>query len=277
MARCLLAVGLTMAMGYTFGALTLGGCAGAPWPSNGKLPERVVDKLTDCGKKGPTPLVSVNYDLAFIVHVTEDDHEARVDDVMLTSSTLRLHEVEACMIDALYGMRTPLEALALRRRELSPGSTVPPETRALLGQAQVASLLEAMAVVIIGYAVYTVVVHVLVDKPRAKPRPRPPPPAATAEPAVTAEPLVTGAPVASAAPTATTVPTTTVKPIATAVPADPAIEARCLELQLECLENMKHPKPKTWGPYKDCGACFRYCMNEKGKWPEDKCPRPRPK
>ena len=65
MARCFLAVGLTMVMGYTSGAVALGGCAGAPWPSNGKLPPLVVDKLTDCGKKGPTPLESVNYDLTF--------------------------------------------------------------------------------------------------------------------------------------------------------------------------------------------------------------------
>ena len=75
-ARRLLAVALTLAMGYMSGVLTLGGCAGAPWPSNGTLPKSVVDKLTDCGKKGPTPLVSVNYNLAFIVHVTEDDHES---------------------------------------------------------------------------------------------------------------------------------------------------------------------------------------------------------
>src|SRR5690242_3995301 len=111
MARRLLVVGLSWAMGYTFGRLTLGGCAGAPWPSNGKLPERVVDKLEECGKQGPTPLESVNYDLTFTVHIAEDDVEARVDDVMLTSSTLHLHEVEVCMTDALYGMRTPLEAL----------------------------------------------------------------------------------------------------------------------------------------------------------------------
>ncbi|MEZ4311292.1 MAG: hypothetical protein R3F14_24890 [Polyangiaceae bacterium] len=119
-------------MGYTSGVLTIGGCAGASWPSNGKLPERVVDELTECGKKGPTPLQSANYDLAFMVHVTEGTEEARVDEVALMSSTLHLNEVEACMADALYGMRTPLETLALRRRNLLPGPPFAPETRALL-------------------------------------------------------------------------------------------------------------------------------------------------
>jgi len=207
MARHLLAVGLMLAMGYTFGVATLGGCAGALWPSNGKLPERVVDKLTDCGKKGPTPLKSVSYDLAFIVHVTEDDEEARVDDVMLTSSTLHLHEVEFCMTKALYGMRTPLEALALRRHKLPPDQAVAPEARALFGQAQVVQLLELAALVIVGYAAYTVVVHLVMDKHRTKPRPRsatpetdePPAPmpalsAATAAP--TAVPIPTAIPVA---------------------------------------------------------------------------------
>lgn len=56
---------------------------------------------------------------------------------MLTDSTLHLPEVEACMTDALYGMRTPLEELALRQRKLSPNPTVAPEARAMLGQVRV--------------------------------------------------------------------------------------------------------------------------------------------
>lgn len=277
MARRLLAVGLTLAMGYTSGVLALGGCAGASWPSNGQLPERVVDKLTECGKKGPTPLESMNYDLAFTVHVTEDDQEARVDDVMLTSSTLHLHEVEACMTDALYGMQTPLEALALRRRTLSPDPTVAPEARALLGQAQVVSLLEVMAVVIVGYALYTVVVHIIVDKPRTKPRPRPAPPVVTEEPAVTAEPVMTGAPIASAAPTATAVPIATATPVATYVPMTPKTdyEEECKPFFNRCLGNMRQPKwnRKKFGDMKDCGACYRLCKNHaRGQWPRDKCP-----
>ncbi|MBK8257768.1 MAG: hypothetical protein IPK82_34505 [Polyangiaceae bacterium] len=98
-----LAVGLMLAMGYALGALALGGCAGAPWPSKGKLPEPVVDRLTECGKRGPTPHEAMTYDLSFVVHVTENTEEARVDDVMLTSSTLHFQEVETCMADALFG------------------------------------------------------------------------------------------------------------------------------------------------------------------------------
>ena len=207
----ILAAGLALSTGYAFGVFTLGGCGGASWPSKGQLPERVVERLTECGKKGPTPLVSVKYDLTFTVHVTEDDVEARVDEVMLTDSSLHIHEVEACMADALYGMRTPLSALALRQRRLAPDTTIAPEARALLGQAQLALLLEAVEIVVVGLAAYYVVVTFLVEKPRAKPRPRPatadtdepprPIPAATVEPAATAVPAVTAVPTALPAPT----------------------------------------------------------------------------
>lgn len=112
--------------------------------------------------------------------MTEDDTEARVDDVLLTSSTLHLHEVEACMTDALYGMRTPLEALALRRRNPVP-EPITPEARRMFGQLEAAVLFEAGAVVVVGFAVYYVVVHVILDKPRPKPRPHPAQPE-TAEP-----------------------------------------------------------------------------------------------
>jgi len=269
-----------LAMGYTSGVLGLGGCAGAPWPSNGKLPERVVDKLTDCGKKGPTPIESTSYDLTFAVHVTEDDHEARVDDVMLTASTLHLHEVEACMTDALYGMRTPLEALALRRRQLSPDPTVAPETRALLGQAQVALLLEAVALVVVGYAAYTVVVQLIVDKRRTKLRPRP----VTAEteeppvPVASAAPTAIAPPIAPTVPTAVPLPTQAPKPIGTALPMPPfetEIESKCMPLLRECLGNKAQPKwnRKDFGNQKNCQACFEECKHKKGVWPTYKCPR----
>ena len=225
-----MAVGLTLAMGYAFGVLTLGGCAGAPWPTNGKLPERVVDRLTECGKKGPTPLKSENYDLAFTVHVTEDDTEARVDDVMLTSSTLHLHEVEACMTDALYGMRTPLEALALRRRRLVP-DPIAPETRPMFGQAEIALLLEAGAVVVVGLAAYYVVVHVILDKPRPKPRRHPVQPE-TAEPPAPALPTVATTPSATSLPTA--VPITTAVPVARRNP-----NQTCDDKELDRLEAEK--------------------------------------
>jgi len=247
MARRLLAAGLTLAMGYTSGPLMLGGCAGASWPANGKLPERVVDKLADCGKKGPTPLKSVSYDLAFTVHVTEDDQEARVDDVMLTASTLHLHEVEACMKDALYGMRTPLEALALRRRSLAPDTAIAPETRALLGQAQVAILLEAVAFIVVGYAAYTVVVHLIVDKRRTKPRPRP----VAAEPDDPPAPMPV--PVLSAA---TVKPTATAAPTATTMPTAATVNIDCKKVKQDCIETCS----ETSLPTPDFGVKFRRCM-----------------
>ncbi len=247
MAWRLLAVGFTMAMGYTFGVLTLGGCAGAPWPRNGQLPERVVDKLTECGKNGPKPLETVNYDLTFTVHVTEDDQEARVDDVMLTDSTLHLREVEACMTDALYGMRTPLEALALRRRTLAPDSNVAPETRAMFGQAQVALLLEAGAAIAVGFAVYTVIVHVVLDKHRTKSRPYPAQPATTAPPA----PVLA----ATAAPTATTVPIATAVP--TATPA-PAVKS-CTDMYVVCRDKGA-PCNRKLGGKTMCAYCQDNCL-----------------
>ena len=274
MARRLLAVGLTLAMGYTSGVLMLGGCASVSWPSNGKLPERVVDKLTECGKKGPSPLESVTYDLAFTVHVTEDDQEARVDDVMLTGSTLHLPEVEVCMTNALYGMRTPLEALALRRRKLPADPTVSPETRAMFGQTQVAVFLEIALAVVVGYAVYTVVVQVIMDKRHTKPRPRPAQPE-TEDPPVPAPVLsaATVAPTATAAPTAITMPTA--MPL-TSAGDQKRYEKECARLRDECLENMGQPvwNRKKYGTKKDCGACFRECKNHaKGEWPDYKCPR----
>ncbi len=249
----LFAAGFTVALGYTSGVVTLGGCAGAPWPSNGQLPERVVDKLTECGKQGPKPLETVNYDLTFTVHVTEDDVEARVDDVMLTSSTLHLQEVEACMTEALHGMRTPLEALALRRRKLGPDPNVSPEARAMFGQAQVALLFEAGAVLFVGFAVYSVVVLVITDKRHRKPRSHPAQPE-TAEPPAPAPVLsaVTAEPTASPAPVVTTAPTAT------------PVKMDCKKVKQDCIQKCSD----TTLPTKDHGAsffkCFRACMAANG-------------
>ncbi|MBK8253562.1 MAG: hypothetical protein IPK82_12950 [Polyangiaceae bacterium] len=106
-----MALGFTILVAYTFFA-ALGGCGGSTWPANGKLPDGVVERLHECGKKGPTPLTKVNFDLTYTLHVAEDNREAWVDEVMLINSTLNIPEVEGCMADALRGMRTPLEALA---------------------------------------------------------------------------------------------------------------------------------------------------------------------
>ena len=179
MARRLLAVGLTLAMGYTSGLFTLGGCGGASRPSNGQLPEPVVNKLTDCGKQGPKALQRVEYALVFNVAMTQD---GRVDDVLLTDSTLHFPEVEACMTQALYGLSATAEAPPLRRRMLESGVASAPETRPLLGQLQVVQVAEVAVLLLVGYAAYTVVVHYLVIQSQHKPRPHPPAPQ-TDEPA----------------------------------------------------------------------------------------------
>lgn len=197
------------------GVLLFGGCAGAPWPSNGKLPEGVVDRLTECGKKGPVPLESVSYDLTFTVHATEEDAEVRVDEVMLTGSTLHVQDVEACMTDAFYGMRAPLDVLALRRHKVVPQPDVTPEARSMFGQVEAVVFLEAGAAIVVGFAAYYVIVHVVMDKRVKKPRapvahpesdtPPAPPPVPVAS-AVTAEPTATAAPTVAPVPVTTSTP-----------------------------------------------------------------------
>ncbi|MEZ4376641.1 MAG: hypothetical protein R3B07_37905 [Polyangiaceae bacterium] len=188
----------------------------------------------------------MNYDLAFVVHLIENEEEARVDEVMLTSSTLHLDDVEACMTDALYGMRTPLEALALRQRKLLPNPTAPHSARALLGQTQVVQLLELMALIVVGYAVYTVVVQVVVDKPRTTRRPPPPMSDAPAEPEATSMPMATSMPTATTIPTATTVPVATAAPVARRYP-----KQTCDDTELDRLE--KEKKKLCYGGYAaDC-------------------------
>jgi hypothetical protein len=52
-------------------------------------------------------------------------------------------------------------------------------------------------------------------------------------------------------------------------------ESWCQRLLNECLVNEKQPEwnREIYGDKKDCGACFRRCMTEKGKWPDQVCPR----
>ena len=173
MARRLLAVGLTLAMGYTSGLFTLGGCGAASRPWNGPLPEPVVDKLTDCGKQGPKALQRVEHALVFSVAMTED---GRVDDVLLTDSTLHFPEVETCMTQALYGLSATAEAPPLRRRTLESGVASLPGARPLLGQLQMIQAAEIAVVILVGYVMYSVFVRYLVIQNHQKPRPDPPAP-----------------------------------------------------------------------------------------------------
>ena len=55
------------------------------------------------------------------------------------------------------------------------------------------------------------------------------------------------------------------------------IEKICMLLLEECLGHPDQPpeRQSTWGRKKDCGACYRECVNHaQGQWPEYKCPRP---
>jgi len=60
-----------------------------------------------------------------------------------------------------------------------------------------------------------------------------------------------------------------------ALTADAAIKAKCGANLETCLENPWQPdwNKGTFGPRKDCGACYRECVHALGIWPDYKCPR----
>ena len=88
-----LALGLSLISGYSFGVFTLGGCGGSQADvASPTVSERVVEKLTECGKRGPTPLEPVKHTVAFDVFMNPD---GTVELVALRDSTLHLDEVEA--------------------------------------------------------------------------------------------------------------------------------------------------------------------------------------
>lgn len=254
--RCLFA-GLLLCGGYLFGASMLGGCGGSgpTWPSGGQLPDAMIQRLAECGKKGPIPLESKTYNLSFMVRVSEGENEVEVEEVLLKDSTLQLHEVESCMAEALRTMRAPLQVLALRRRRLLPEGPMSPESRALLGQAEAVLLLEAGGVVVVGLAIYAVVVYILEDKKprRHHPHPTTAEPTATVEPVATVEPLVPAAPIASMAPTTTAAPTATTIPTTTSTPA----KVDCRAVKRKCLDHCSD----TALPSGNSGFRFWNCVN----------------
>lgn len=54
-----------------------------------------------------------------------------------------------------------------------------------------------------------------------------------------------------------------------------AILAKCQKLLNACLEKPWQPpwNQGTYGPKKDCGACYRACTQNNGNWPDVKCPQ----
>ncbi|MEZ4294210.1 MAG: hypothetical protein R3B70_04475 [Polyangiaceae bacterium] len=113
-----------------------------------------------------------------------------------------------------------------------------------------------MAILVVGYAMYTVVVHVIEDRPRTKPRPRPARPE-TEEPPVPASAL----PTATAVPVATAIPTATAVPTAVTAADDDVYEKRCWALYQECLKEDNQPEwnQKNYGKKKHCQACYQEC------------------
>ena len=48
----------------------------------------------------------------------------------------------------------------------------------------------------------------------------------------------------------------------------------CLGKMWQCMDNPLQPAwNRSYGNKKDCGACYRECMHEKGNWPSSKCPK----
>jgi hypothetical protein len=211
-----LCAGLTLSMPYAFGVVTLGGCGGsqagfAP-PADGQLPERVVDKLTACTRRGPAALQPEKHTVSFDVFMNDD---GQVEQVALRDSTFHLDEIEACMEDALHALSERAADASLRRRPAGPSGPVSPGARGLLAQPWAIPAGAAQAIVVAGLLVITVFVYYQVVH-NTKPHRPPPAKAETNEPpapvlsAATAEPMVSAAPAASAVPstTAPTMPTT---------------------------------------------------------------------
>lgn len=151
----LLIAGLTLSAGATCG-LPLGGCGGPPAgvaPATlDPLPDHIVQRLTDCGKRGPTPLAPVQHTVAFDVFMNPD---GEVQEVALRDTTLHFDEVEACMQSALGGLSGRVADGPLRRREPTSPAPPEPETRTLLASPVVIAVGVAEVAIVVGVMVLT--------------------------------------------------------------------------------------------------------------------------
>lgn len=179
----LLIAGLTLSAGATCG-LPLGGCGGPPAgvaPATlDPLPDHIVQRLTDCGKRGPTPLAPVQHTVAFDVFMNPD---GEVQEVALRDTTLHFDEVEACMQSALGGLSGRVADGPLRRREPTSPAPPEPETRTLLASPVVIAVGVAEVAIVVGVMVLTVVVYYQVVRNTQTLRPPPPLAAEADEPA----------------------------------------------------------------------------------------------
>jgi hypothetical protein len=224
-----------------------------------KVPERVAKQLEECVKQASAPFPPAEGSTYAVTFEVQASRGGSVHAVELKDSTLGGHEVEACFGRVLQEMTLPKRTIAAGLEGAPPRGAAAPADRALVGHAIAIPNPFSLLPVVLTFAAVCIVVAVTVHVVSE----------VSAGTTTVAPPVVTAIPVASA------VPTTTALPIPTVVPRDPAMEAHCLALQLECLENKPQPprNRRRFGKYKDCGACFRYCMREKGQWPFDNCPR----
>jgi hypothetical protein len=91
-----------------------------------EVPERVVKQLADCVKRtsAPFPPAEGNtYAIQFNVYVTTS---GRASSAEVKDSTLRGHEVEACMAGVLEGATLPVRRRVVRLSDSAPQGPIPP-------------------------------------------------------------------------------------------------------------------------------------------------------
>lgn len=203
-----LALGFTLAMGFSFLPLGCGTAEEAaypperpavqPAPRAPEVPADIQKQLKDCIQhaSAPFPPAEKNtYAVMFNMHAARSGRVRAVD---VRDSTLGGHEVEACFTRILEGMTLPLQDLEPFGDPVSR-HPVAPHGRALVGNAAGALPLVVLtpAVLVVFAFVFVVVIYVYVEPPSLS-LPLDPPLSAAV----------------SAAPTATAMPTTS----ATSIP-----------------------------------------------------------
>lgn len=242
--------GLVFALGFGFVPVGLG-CGSSrafgsalPAYSDAAVPASIAQQLNACAEHHKAHLGIAQHAISFEVQLSAD---GQVDAVTLKDSTLDDQGLEACMASALRSLSA--DNIPMRRSDLSSPPPVAPESRSLLGQEEVLLCMASPPCLLalgllIGASFITVQIYLYTSGQSAMAKPRP-----------------------IAAPIATTMPT-----VAEAEDEDDP----CMPLLIECLENPWQPQwnRKTYGPRKDCNACYHDCKDHsKGVWPDKKCPR----
>jgi hypothetical protein len=202
-----LSLGLTLALGFVFMPLGCGGSGGgfdlaAPRQADVDVPEGVALQIRTCAAERRDHLGSVEHFFIFDVKLASN---GEADSVALRESTLRDEGLEVCMVKALRSLTE--DALPMRRSENGPRGPVPPESRALLGQEEVAlaCLSSPPCLLTLGFVVaaaYVTVQIYLQASSHPGTRTHHPPAVATAEPTATTAPIATAVPTAVPIPTA---------------------------------------------------------------------------